>query len=162
MQIALPFLEAIALATSRSPLPPVVTSLTCDGSTVHVELDLRQIESPSLAVRLALAAGGTVRVDARIDWFENGIATLVVTVHARGLPAHKLLPYLVGPIEDALRARGLPEKLVTVQRSDSDTEVLIELQQAVDSRTDGLVITSLRVDDAVIHLSAAVGEFRVR
>src|SRR5450830_388272 len=105
MQIALPFTEALALAATAGPLPPMVRSVRADGSTVHAEVDLRQVPSASGAARLAFAAIGTVEVQARLIDMTHGTATVevrasartstvAVRAEARGLPAHKLLRHL--------------------------------------------------------------------
>ena len=108
MQFALPFAEAIAVVVAKEPLPPMVRDLRCEGSTIHADIDLRAIPDPSTALRLAAAAAGTVAVTVRFADFSAGVVTLVVTAHARALPAHELVPFLVGPINAALRTADCP------------------------------------------------------
>ena len=162
MQLALPFTEAIALAAAKEPLPPMVRALRCEGSTIHAEIDLRAIPDPSTGLRLAAKAVGTVAVTVRFADYSEGMATLVVTAHARTLAAHKLVPYLIGPINSALRDRGLPEGLVEVQRGESEPWVVIAIQRAISTKVEGLLVTDLGLRDAVIHLEATVGSVRVR
>ncbi|MBO3103969.1 hypothetical protein [Cellulomonas fengjieae] len=161
MQLALPFAEAMAIAVAREPLPPMVQALRCEGSTIHAEIDLRAIPDPSTGVRLAAAAAGTVAVTVRFADYSAGMVTLVVTAHARALPAHKLVPYLVGPINTALRDRGLPPGLVEVQRGESEPWVVIAVQRAISTKVDGVTLTGLALRDAVIHVEATVGSLRV-
>jgi hypothetical protein len=162
MQLTLPFAEALALATAKDPLPPLVRNVRCEGSTIHADIDLRAIPDPSTGLRLAAAAAGSVAVTVRFADFSAGTVTLVVTAHARALPAHKLVPYLVGPLNAALRDRGLPEGLVEIQRGESEPWVVIDVQRAVSTQVEGVTVTGLRLQDAVIHLEATVGSVRVR
>jgi hypothetical protein len=161
MQLALPFAEAIAFAEVQEPLPPMVRDLRCEGSTIHADIDLRAIPDPSTGLRLAAAAVGTVAVTVRFADYSAGTATLVVTAHARALPAHKLVPFLVGPINAALRDRGLPPGIVEVQRGESEPWVVIAVQQAISTKVEGVTLTGLELRDAVFHVEATVGPLRV-
>ena len=161
MQLALPFAEAIALAVAKEPLPPMVRELRCEGSTLHADIDLRVIPDPSTALRLAAAAVGTVAVTLRFADYSDGTATLVVTAHARALPAHKLVPFLIGPINAALRNHGLPEGLVEIQRGESEPWIVVAVQRAISTKVDGVILTDLGLQDAVIHVEATVGSVRV-
>lgn len=162
MQLALPFAEAIAVAVAKEPMPPMVRELRCEGSTIHADIDLREIPDPSTGLRLAAAAVGAVAVTVRFADYSDGVVTLVVTAHARALPAHKLVPYLVGPINAALRDRGLPPGLVEVQRGESEPWVVIAVQRAIEAKVEGVTVTSLELRDAVFHVEATVGTLRVR
>ncbi len=162
MKLSLPFTEAIAIATASEPLPTMIQSLRCEGDTVLAEIDLGQIPDASTALRFAAAAAGTISITARFTGFSHGVATLAVTVHARALPAHKLLPMLVGPINNALRDNGLPDGLVTITRGDNEPLVFIDVQKAVASKANGVTVTELRLADAVIHVSADIGTLRLR
>jgi hypothetical protein len=162
MQLVLPFTEAIAFASAREPLPPMVHDLRCDGSTLHALIDLRAFPDPPTGLRFAAAAVGVVAVTARFADYSDGKVTMVVTAHARTFPAHKLLPYLLGPINGALRARGLPDGLVEVQRGETEPWVVIDIQRAVSTKIDGVRVVDLRLQDAVIHFEASVGSVRVR
>ncbi len=161
MRIQLPFDEALAFARSRGPLPDIVQSIGCEGSTISIELDLRTVESSSLGMRIALAAAGAVLVSVRVADYSEGIVSLAVTAHARGLPAHKLLPYLLRPIDDAVVKAGLPSGTVTVADTDGDPIIRVDVQRAVETRVEGMTITALHLTDAVMQLSADVGDFRV-
>lgn len=161
MKLTLPFTEALALAAASGPMPPIIHSLGCEGSTVHAELDLAAIADPSPALRLAAALAGTVAVTAQFEGYSEGIATVAVTAHARALPAHKLLPYLLGPINDVLQKNGLPEGLVQIKRTDDEPLVLINVQKAVESKASGVTVTALELRDAVIHLEARIGQVRL-
>ncbi|WP_165067141.1 hypothetical protein [Marisediminicola senii] len=160
MHISIPFVEVLALAASQGPLPPMVAGLRSEGSTAHADIDLREVPSTSTAMRFALAAAGTVTVTARVVSFAAGVATVAVTAHAWGLPAHKLLPYLVDPIAGAVRKAGLPDGIVRIERGDGDPVVLVDVQKAVDSRVEGLVVTGVALTDDQVVVDAAVGAFR--
>ena len=162
MQLAIPFTEALALATARDPLPPLVRSVRTEGSVVHAEIDLRMIPDAPTALRLAAAAVGTVAVTARLSGFGDGVALVAVTAHARALPAHKLLGYLSGPIDDALRRQGLPPGLVEIRRGEGDPVLAIHVQDAVDTRATGITVTGLGLTEGVIYVAATVGTVRLR
>ena len=160
MRVDIPFAELLALATSEKSLPDFVESVTAAGATVRAMVDLRKVPSDSLPVRLALGAAGVVELSAEIVDFDIGVASLRVTVQARGLPAHKLLPYLITPIDSAIRKRGLPAGLVRIDRGDGDPLVLLDVQKAVDSRVEGVTITKLRMRDAELRVDALINGFR--
>ena len=157
MQITLPLSEAFALAAAKDPLPAVVRSVTADGASVLLEIDLRVVPDPPLALRVAAAAIGTVSVTATFTGYSLGAATFEITAHARSLPAHKLLNHLTGPIASALRARGLPEGLVEVRKGDGEPVMAIHLQDAVAAKTTGVTLTAFDVRDATAYVSLTVG-----
>lgn len=160
MQIQLPFGEALGLATALGPFPPLVRSVHADGSVVHAELDLREIPT-SGALRLVAHALGTITVTARLAGYDGGVARLAVTAHARGLPAHKL-GLLVGPVNTALRRHGLPAELVEVVAGPQAPMVVVRVQDAVDVRVTGVLVTAVDLRDAVVHVTAEVGAVRLR
>ena len=162
MQVAIPFTEALSLATAREPLPPLVRAVSIQGAVVHAEIDLRLIPNAPTALRFAAAAAGTVMVTARLTGFAAGVATIAVTAHARALPAHKLLGYLSGPIDDALRRQGLPPGLVEVRRGDGDPVLAVRVQDAVDTLASGVNVTSLGLSDDTIYAAVTVGTVRLR
>jgi hypothetical protein len=162
MRLALPFPEALSLATAEKPLPAVIRSVDCRGETLHAEIDLDALPARSIALRLAAAAAGTVTVTARLAGYTAGVATFVVTAHARTLPAHKLLPFLLDPVNKAIRDSGLPEGLLQVQRGDADPLVLVDVQQAIETKASGVTVTSLQLLDAVIHAEATIGTVTLR
>lgn len=161
MLIELPFAEALAFARSQGPLPDLLRSISCEGSTISAEIDLRMVESSSLGARLALAAAGTVLVTVRPAGFADGVAKLAVTAHARGLPAHRLLPYLAGPIDDSVVAAGLPSGVVGLEDGDGGPLVRIDVQRALDTRVEGVTVTGFDVTDASIRVTADIGVVRV-
>lgn len=156
MKIDLPFTEAMAIATVTTPLPAVVRSMRCEGSTVHIDVDLQAIPDPSMALRLAAAVAGTVAATARFAGYSDGVMTLAITAHARNLPAHKLLPYLLEPINRAISERGLPEGLVEIQRGDPDPLVLVDVQKAVETKVRGITVTGLDIRDAIVGFEARI------
>ena len=164
MQLALHFTEALALATAKDPLPPLIGAVRAEGSTVHAEIELRHVPDASTALRLAAAAVGTVPVTGRLVSYQDGVATIEVTAQARGLPAHKLVPYLVGPINGFLREQGLPPGLIEVQRGESAALIVVQVQRAVETKVSGVTVTGLEMTDQVIRITAkvaAVGAVRV-
>lgn len=160
MKIELGFTEALAIANARQLVPPMVESLRCEGSTVFAEIDLGAIPTDSFGMRLALAAAGTVSVSGRLTGFADGIATVVITAHARGLPAHKLVPYLLDTVNGAIRDAGLPDGLVEIRRGDPDPIAIINVQRGVDTVVAGVTVTDVRLVDAIIHAEAEVGTVR--
>ena len=162
MKLALPFSEALALVTAEKALPPVIRALDCRGETITAEIDLEAIPSRSIALRLAAAAAGTVTVTARLVGYEAGVATFVLTAHARSLPAHKLVPFLLDPVNNAIRDRGLPEGLLEIQRGDDTGPlVLIDVQKAVETKASGVTVDHLQLVDAVIHAEATIGALKL-
>lgn len=162
MHLELPFGEALALAASQGPLPALVRSIRAEGSTVHVEVDLNLIPDATFAIRMAAAALGTVSVSATLVGYAAGIAQVAVTFHARQLPAHAVLNHAIGPINDLLRAKGLPDGLVDVRRGPDSPVVHVAVQGAVDAKVDGVTVTGLELRDAVLLVTASVGLFRQR
>lgn len=143
MQVQATVAELVALAEASGPLPELVRSVRADDGVVHVELDPTLIpDAPSL-LRWAAAVAGTVSVAVRVEGLRGGEAVLDVEAHVRGLPAHKLLPYLVGPVRSALRARGLPEHLVDVRREEAGPRVVVAAQEALCLKTTGIRLATL-------------------
>lgn len=135
--------ELVALAEAGGPLPELVRSVSAADGVVHVELDPTLIpDAPSL-LRWAAAAAGTVSVAVRVEGLHGGEVLLDVEAHVRGLPAHKLLPYLIGPVRSALRARGLPEHLVDVRREEAGLRVVVAAQEALNLKTTGIRLATL-------------------
>ena len=157
MKLALPFAEALSLATAEKPLPAVLRSVDCRGETLHAEVDLNALPTRSIAMSLAAAAAGAVTVTARLVGYADGVATFAVTAHAWNLPAHKLLPYLLDPANKAIRGSGLPEGLLRIERGDAGPLVLVDVQKAVETKASGVTVTDLRLVDAVLHVEATIG-----
>ena len=162
MEITLPLTEALALAAAKEPLPAIVRSITPDGDSVQLEIDLRLVPDAPLALRVAAAAIGTVSVTATYTGYTMGTATFEVTAHARALPAHKLLNHLTGPIATALRRRGLPEGLVEVHKGEGEPVLAVHLQDAVSAKATGVTVTDFTLRDATAHLTLTVGQVTLR
>lgn len=158
MQISLPLSEALALAAAKDPLPAVIRSVTADGASLLLDIDLRVVPDAPLALRVAATAVGTVAVTATFTGYSLGTATFEITAHARALPAHKLLNHLTGPIATALRGRGLPEGLVEVRKGDGEPVLAIHVQDAVTAKATGVTVTAFDVRDATAHVTLTVGE----
>ncbi|BDZ47578.1 hypothetical protein [Naasia aerilata] len=157
MRIELPFPEAVALATAERPLPPLVTFLSASEESVLADIDLRELHPESFVLALAFAAAGTVAVTARFTGFAEGIATFAVTGHARGLPAHKVLPYVLGTVNAAIQRAGVPEGVVRVAEDAHEPVVRIDLQRAVETAVLGIRLTSFQLRGARIIVDAEVG-----
>jgi hypothetical protein len=162
MKLALPFDEALALATIEKPLPPVLRALTCQGETVRAEIDLEALPTRSIALQLAALAAGTVTLTATFAGYADGVASFAISAHARTLPVHKLLPYLIDPLENALRERGLPEGLLRIARGDTAPLVLVDVQRAIETKTTGMTVTAFRLADAVLSVDATIGAIVLR
>ncbi|HEY8589481.1 MAG TPA: hypothetical protein VIL55_08015 [Naasia sp.] len=161
MRIELPFPEALALATAGGPLPPIVRRLRCSGSTISAELDLGELPTDSFLMKLAIAAAGTVAVTAELSGFSAGIATFAITVSARGLPAHRLIPFLLNTVNDAIDRSSLPGGLIEVAAGTDEPVVRIDVQQAVRERATGIILTDLRLVDSVFVVQAVIGTVRL-
>ncbi|PFG33713.1 hypothetical protein [Sanguibacter antarcticus] len=162
MQLVVSVSEALSLALARGPLPTVLRSVVADGSTIHAEIDLRAVPDPPTALRLAASALGTVSVALRFLAFDGAVATFEVSAQARALPAHKLLNYLVGPINRALTTEGLPDGLVEIRKGTGEPVLAIGVRDAVAAQVDGITLTALAVRDGAVHASATVGDVRLR
>jgi hypothetical protein len=157
MRIELPFPEAVALATARQPLPSLVTFLSASDESVLADIDLRALHPDSFALSLAFAAAGTVSITARFTGFADGIATFAVTAHARGLPAHKVVPYLLRTVNSAIVRFGVPEGVVEVTDGADGPLVRIDLQRAIETAVLGVRVTSFLLRGARIVLDAEIG-----
>lgn len=163
MELTLPVAEALALATARRPLPPMIRSVHGSGSTVHAEVDLGLVPEPSLALRLAAAAVGSVAVTAEVEEYADGVLTLRITAHARGLPAHTLLNHVIGPANAALRDAGLPDGLIEVRHGEEGHPlVVVRVQDAVDAQVSGVTVTGIALRDGAVHVTAYVTAVRLR
>ncbi|MEP7763400.1 hypothetical protein [Sanguibacter sp. 25GB23B1] len=162
MQLVISVAEALSLALARGPLPNVVRSVVAEGSTVHAEIDLRAVPDPPTALRLAASALGTVSVALRYTGFDGSVATFEVSAQARALPAHKLLNYLVGPVNRALASRGLPDGLVEIRRGTGEPVLAIGVRDAVAAEVEGVTLTALDVRDGAVHVTADIGAVRLR
>jgi len=162
MKLTLPFPEALSLATADKPLPPMIRSLVCQGQRIHAEIDLNAIDSNSTALRIAAAVAGTVSVTALFAGYSGGVATFAITAHALGLPVHKLLQFLLDPVNTAIRERGLPEGLLVIERGDAAPLVRIDVQKAIETKASGVTLTNLQLLDSVLHADATIGAVTVR
>ena len=162
MQIVLPVSEAVALAVATEPLPPVIRSVTAEGASLLLDIDLRVIQDAPFPLRVAAAAIGTVAVTATFSGYDLGVATFEVTAQARTLPAHKLLNHLTGPMASALRRRGLPEGLVEIRKGESEPVLAVRLQDAVAAKATGVTLTDFALRDATAHVTLAVGQVTLR
>lgn len=162
MRVELTFSEALALASAGGPLPPVVRSLRCSGSTILARLDLGALPTHSFLMRLAFAVAGTVSVTAELTAFTAGIATFPITVSARGFPAHRLIPHLLSTVNDAIDRSILPSGLLEVAAGADEPVVRIDLQRAVRERAEGIILTGFRIVDSLVVVEAVLGTVRVR
>jgi hypothetical protein len=161
MRIELPFDEAVRLGTLRSPLPALVQSLRCEGSTVFADVDLRALHTDSFLFALALAAAGSVAVAAAFTGFEDGVATFALTAHARGLPAHRLVPFLLSQVNEGIERSGVPTGVVEVTAGVPDPLVRVAVQAAVNTIAEGVAVQDFRLTDGVLVLEATIGSIRL-
>ena len=117
--------EAVELARATGALPPFVRSVTGDGDDVRVVVDLREVPDAPSALRLAARLVPVVRATLRVESFVAGTAVVALEASAAGLPAHKLLGVVEGPLQGALHARGLPPDAVRVL---PDARVALDVQ----------------------------------
>jgi hypothetical protein len=155
MQLTMTFDEVIALATTSSPLPTIVRSLSVEGEVVRAELDPLEVITGSLA-RLIAAAAGTISVTARFAGFSEGVASFEITAMARGLPAHKLLPLLLDRVNTAIAENPSIVGIVTIENGTEQPRAHIDLQKALSTRVQGMRVTGFDLRDATMHLDATV------
>lgn len=144
MRIELTVTEAVELARASGALPSFVRSVTGEGDDVRVVLDLREVPDPPSALRLAARLVPVVRGTLRVESFVAGTAVVAVEASAAGLPAHKLLGMAEGPLQGALRSKGLPADAVRVlpdARLALDVQAL--LAAGLAGTLPGLEITDL-------------------
>jgi hypothetical protein len=161
VQLTVPAVEALALATAREPLPPFLRSLEVAGSTVLVEVDLAALPDAPPALRWVAVATGVVTVAARFTGYEHGVATFAVTSRARAMPLHVLLNALTGTVTSVLREKGL-DQVLEVRRGEGEPVVAVAVQRAVDQRAEGIVVSALDLRDATVHATVEVGVVRLR
>ena len=155
MRIELTVTEAVELARATGALPPFARSVTAEGDDVRVVADLREVPDPPSALRLAARLVPVVRATLRVESFVAGTAVVAVEASAAGLPAHKLLGVVEGPLQGLLRARGLPPEALRVlpdARLALDVQAL--LAAALAETLPGLEITGLASADGVLRLDA--------
>lgn len=155
MLIRLTPTEAVALAAiGGAGLPPVVTSVSAEGSVIRVTADLRQLDDLPGPLRLAARLAPIVRADVRVLGFAQGVATLGVEVNAAGLPVGKLLGFLASPLENLLVSKGLPKNAVDIR---SDGTVAVDVEVLLVDKLPGLDVRSVAVEDGEVVLQASVG-----
>jgi len=156
VRIDLTFDEARILALHGEPLPPVLTSLTCEDDTVYATIDLRQVPDPPAALRFAVALTPTVHAALRYERYEAGVLDLRATATAAGLPVQRLLGFVEGPLRGALVKQGLAADAVTIVTGDGDPVVRIQVAQVLAQRAPGLHVTGLTFAGGRIVADAAV------
>ncbi|WP_435735408.1 hypothetical protein V5D56_11090 [Cellulosimicrobium sp. PMB13] len=157
MRIELTVTEAVDLARASGALPPFVRSVTGEGDDVRVVVDLREVPDPPSALRLAARLVPVVRGTLRVESFVAGTAVVAVEASAAGLPAHKLLGMAEGPLQGALRAKGLPGDAVRVL---PDARVALDVQALLAAglagTLPGLEITDLAYADGTLRAEATL------
>lgn len=163
MRLSLTFPEALELARQGGPLPALVRDLTCTGSTVRADVDLRAVPSPPLALRALAAVAPTVHVDATFRSFAAGRATFDLTVHAGAVPVQRLLNQLTRLLNAGLLAAHLPAGLVAVERgAHGEPQVVLDLQSAIALRATGVTVTDVMLANAQIDLTATLRHLTLR
>ncbi len=154
MLIRLTPAEAVALAAmGGAALPPVITSVTAEGDTIRVSADLRRLGDLPGALKLAARLAPVVRADVRVLRFEAPTATLGVEVNASGLPASRLLGVLTGPLQAALRGKGLPPDAVTIG---PDGVITADVEALLSPALPGLDVTRLAIEGGEVVVVASV------
>jgi hypothetical protein len=154
MHIRLTPAEAIALGRIGGlDMPPVITSVAGDGDVVRVTADLRKLDQLPSGLKMAARLAPVARADVRVIGFADGVATLAVEAHAAGLPAHRLLGLLAGPIEKQLEAQGLPKGTVDVR---PDATLAVHVDTLLEEKAPGLDVTDVRLADGHVHVDASV------
>jgi len=156
MRIELPVAEAIAFATVNSPLPPLVESISSEGSHVEAVIDLQLVPTTSFAMRLLSAAAGTVTVTATFAGYARGAAAFDITAEARGLPAHKLLPALLDRANQAITDSDVPAGLLELIDTASGPQLLVNVQHLVGQKVPGVTVTDIDLRDGVLHIEAGL------
>ena len=156
VRIDLTFDEARILALHGEPLPPVLTSLTCEDDTVYATVDLRQVPNPPAALRFAVALTPSVHAALRYEAYADGVLDLRATATAAGLPVQRLLGFVEGPLRGALVEQGLPDDAVSIVTGDGDPLVRVRVDEILAQRAPGLRVTGVTFAGGRIVADAAV------
>lgn len=156
MRIELPVTEAVAFAKSRSLMPPMIESLTGEGSIIEVVIDLHLLPADGFAMKLFAAAAGTVTVTATFAGYAEGTASFDIAAEARGIHADKLLSAMVGRANDSIRESSLPDGVVEFAEGADGVQLLINLQQVVGERVPGVTVTGIDLREGVLLIEAAI------
>jgi hypothetical protein len=157
VHIDLTFDEARTLALRGAPLPPMLSTLTCEDDTVYATVDLRAIPNPPAALRFAAALAPQVQVALRYESYGEGVLGLRVTASAAGLPVQKLLGFAEGPLRSFLQEQGLPGDAVTISTGQGDPLARVRVQDVADLRAPGLRVTGIDLAAGRIALDGEVG-----
>ncbi|WP_265520928.1 hypothetical protein [Oerskovia flava] len=157
MRIELSVEEAVELARVGGAVPPYVRSVTGEGDEIRVSVDLREVPDAPSGLRLAARLVPVVRATLRVESFVAGTAVVRVEVSAGGLPAHKLLGFLDGPLAGALRSQGLPPEAVQIL---PDARVALDVQTlmrpALAETLPQLRVTDLGYADGTLRVTATL------
>ncbi|MBX9243485.1 hypothetical protein ICW40_01530 [Actinotalea ferrariae] len=157
MRIELPLSEALALGEAQGAIPPFVHDIRVVGSAVHLQVDAGQVMGRSGGLARFLGGlAGRVPIAATFTGWADGVATLTVTAESRGIPLHRFLPLIEGQIKAKLREQGIPEGAVDVRTGAGDPVVAVDVRRLLASKVSGLVVTDLRLQDATLHVTAAL------
>ncbi|MEV8029317.1 hypothetical protein [Cellulosimicrobium funkei] len=153
MRIELTVTEAVEIARATGGLPPYVRSVASEGDDVRVVVDLREVPDPPSALRLATRLVPFVRATLRVESVVAGTAVLAVEASAAGLPAHKLLGFVEGALQGALRSHGLPPEAVRVL---PEARVAVDVQallgRVLEHTFPGFQLTELAWADGSLRL----------
>lgn len=157
MRIELTVQEALDLAQLAGGLPSFLRSVTSEGDDILFIVDLRRIPDAPSSVRLAARLVPLVRGTLRIVSFTAGTLVLSVQASAGGLPAHKLLGFLEGPLGNVLRSQGFPSDAV---RMLPGAHVAIDVQALLAVKLSralpGLHVTAIEFRDGTMTAVAAL------
>ncbi|WP_102509168.1 hypothetical protein [Sanguibacter massiliensis] len=149
----------------RDDLPgdaPASAGVAPAGDVLVVDVDPREVPGLPGAARLAARAAGTVTVRVRIVEVTSGHVRCDVAAAARGLPAHRLVGLVRGPVEAALQrrlvARGIASDAVRLVPDGDRLEVIADTAALLapaplPAHLRGLRVTDLRLADGRARLS---------
>lgn len=157
MRIELPVSEALALGESQGLVPPFVHDLRVEGETVRLQVDAGRLMGQSGGIgRFLGGLAGRVPVTARFTGWADGVATVTVTAESHGIPLHRFMPLVEGQVRQKLREQGLPDGAVDFRTGADDPVVAVDVRRLLATKVAGVVVTDLRLRDAVLHVTVAL------
>ena len=151
MQLRLTGPELLFLAAKGRALPPMVSGITWEDDAIRADVDLRKVPSDSRAIQLAANVASTIHLELTFAAFDpvTQVISFTLAAKARGIPGQRLLSLLTGPvnsaIDNALRARGLPQGLMTVHAASATPLVEIAAGQALSHFAQGTPLATSRL-----------------
>lgn len=152
--------EAFALGVARGVVPRelagAVRSLTGQGDAVVAVVDPAVLPGQTGIRRLAMAVAGNPTVTVRLVGWADGVATVHVAVEARGLPVHAVLGQFLDRADAELRARGVPDGAVRLERVAGGIVAHVTVDALLAPHVPEVHVTELGLHDGVVRVVAAV------